>query len=246
MYPKRLLTTAGLLAFLGGMVALAPLAWVLKSVPDPLSKRLLSPAGTIWQGSARINTAGGPVQIRWDAHPARLLLLTLAADWKADGSGLSAEGNLGIAPWGYHLQVVRGEVGGERLSRVMPGTGAHFDQPLLLSGLDLQLSPGKVVERASGRMAWGPGLVRVGGRSEPLLVPALRGQLRRTDRGLQLQVDGEAEPGGLLASIDIGLPLPSEMHLKVTDRAMRRVDAAAGAPPRSPDTVAFELRQQLR
>ncbi len=246
MYPKRLLVIAGLLAFASGLATLAPLSVVLKIAPDSLARRVANPAGTLWQGTAQLTTQQGPVRVSWDSHPGWLLLLTLSADWKAVTTGLNAAGRFELAPWGYRLRVDRGDIDGERLSRVMPGTRARLDQPLLLNGLDIQLSPGGKVERAAGRMALEAGQIRVGGRPEPLSVPALRGQLRKTDTGLQIFVDGEAEPGALLASIDLNLPLPGEMHLKVTDRAMRLAGAMPEGVARPPDTVTFEMRQPVR
>lgn len=244
MYPSRLLITAGILAFAISLVVLAPLSWLLKLAPAGVAQRVSAPSGTLWQGSARLALGSAPMLVSWDAHPARLLLLTASADWTASGDGLNAAGAVSAAPWGYRLQVERGELGPERIGRLFASSKAVIDQPLTFRALDLDLAPGGRLDAATGRLAWGPGTVSVGGRPEPLAVPALRGQIRDVDGKLRLVVDGESEPGGMLATLDIDLAARN-LHLLISQRAARLVGAAPDSP-KPPDEAFFELRQPLR
>ncbi|MFP5439937.1 MAG: type II secretion system protein N [Gammaproteobacteria bacterium] len=244
MYPRRLLVAAGVLAFAVSLVVLAPVGWLLRLAPDGIAERVSDPGGTLWRGSASLATQSGLLQVSWDSRPARLLLLTISADWTATGNGLAASGSVAAAPWGYRLQVERGELGPGWLGRIVTGTRVVSDQPLSIQGLDLELAPGGRVDGASGRLGWGPGTVQVAGRAEPLAVPALRGLVRAVDGRLRVLVDGESEPGGMLATLDVD-PEARGVHLLISQRAARLVGAAPSSP-RPPDEAFFELRQPLR
>lgn len=244
MYPRRLLVAAGILAFVVSLAVLAPVSWMLRLAPEAFAQRITDAGGTLWRGSARVAMRSGPVLVSWDSHPARLLLLTISADWTATGSDLAASGSIGAAPWGYRLQIERGELGPDRLGRIVTGTRVVIDRPLSVQGLDLEIAPGGRIDAADGRLGWGPGTVQVAGRAEPLAVPVLRGLVRAVDGRLRVLVDGESEPGGMLATLDID-PEARDMHLLVSQRAARLVGAAP-ASPRAPDDAFFELRQPLR
>ncbi|MFZ5723501.1 MAG: type II secretion system protein N [Pseudomonadota bacterium] len=243
MYPRRLLIAAGVAAFLAGLLVLAPLGQWLRLAPPAVAQRISAPTGTLWQGSAQIATSGGPLQVGWDLHPWRLLLATLQADWTLAGSGLSARGTASAAPWGYGVQVDRGELAGERISGVSGGR-AVADQPLQFQDIGLGLAPDGRIEEASGRLAWGPGTVRLSDRPEPLALPALRGYLREADGRLKVQVDGENEPGAPLATLTLD-PVGNLLQLVVTHRAARLAGVAPAAPA-APDAAFLELSQPLR
>lgn len=244
MYPRRALIVAGVLAFLLSLALLAPARYLVKLAP-PVARQVSEVTGTLWAGTAKISTTRGLFAVSWDSHSAQLPLLKLAFGWTLAGDDLSAAGTASLAPWGYRLQVERGQLGPGAINRLMVGTPATLDQPLVFQALDLGMAPGGRVESASGRLAWGPGSLKVSNRPDPLSLPALHGVLRALDGKLRLQVDGEAEPGASLATLDVD-PAANEIHLAVTQRAARLTGLVPATAAASPDTPFFELRQPLR
>lgn len=242
MYPRRALIVAGVLAFLLSLTFLAPARYLVRLVPATAG-HVSDVTGTLWQGSAKLSLPRAAFNVSWDSHPARILLLSLACDWTLAGDDLGATGTASWSPWGSHVQVTRGQLGPNTLSRLMTGTQATLDQPLMLQSLDMDLAGGRV-KSASGRLAWGPGTIRLASRPDPLSLPALHGVLRQEDGKLRLLVDGEAEPGAPLATLDLDLAA-NEVHAVVTQRAARLAGLLPGTAATAPDSSFFELRQPL-
>lgn len=243
MYPRRTLIVAGLLAFLLSLAFMAPARLLIRLAPE-LAHRVSDVSGTLWHGALKTGPQQNPLHVSWDLHAPQLLLLQLAFDWTVQGEELQLGGSASLAPWGRHLQIESGQVGGGRLGRLFAGTQTQIDQPLMLQGVDIDFGAGNRVEQAAGRLAWGPGRVSLSSRPEPLALPALHGVLRAVDGRLRLQIDGEQEPGALLASMDVS-PVANELHLVVTHRGAR-VAGVATAAPVDPGKPFFELRQPLR
>lgn len=244
MYPTRTLIAAGVLAFLLSLALLAPARYLLLLAPEATANRISQATGTLWQGQARIASSKGVFNVSWDSHPWQLLIGSVALDWTLHGQALTASGALRWALWGRRLEIADGELGASLLGRFAPEARATFDQPLRLQGLMLALAPDGTVRDAGGRLEWGPGTLTLRGRAEPLALPALRGMLRPVDGHLKVLIDGESEPGGLLASADID-PAGNQLHVVVTQRGAR-IAGAAPAAADNPDAAFFELRQPLR
>lgn len=243
MYPKRLLLTLGILAFVVGLVVWVPARFVVAALPG-LAGQVSDVSGTVWAGQAVIRSVRGPLRVSWHSHSWRLLQLSLAFDWTLSAAGLSGAGSFVARPWGYVAQIDRGEVAHGWLALLLPESRMTLDKPLLLRQLRFQGALNSLPSEASGTLAWGPGTVQWVGQAEPLLVPFLRGLLGSVEGGrIRLVVEGEPEPGKplLTATLD-----PAARVLEVT--VLQRAATLAGvrtAVPRPADTVLMTMRQTL-
>lgn len=244
MYPRRWLIASGLGAFVLGLLLCAPARLLISALPlDAWSMSLQGASGTLLAGEAGLVTRAGPLHITWRAHPAAMLLLRVEMDWQGVMDGVQADGRVAVSPLGGRLDIHRADVVAAAISRMLAPWRAQVDQPLALRRVMLAVGFSGLVRAAEGLVSWGPGTLRVDGRT-PIELPVLRGRVQREGDSVELLVDSERSPEEAL-SLTRYDTRSRELHVVLYQRGTDLLGQPSAAA-RPPETVVFEMRQAFR
>lgn len=241
MYPRKLLITFGLAAFIGSLVVFAPLSFLLKLAPGATAPGATDVAGTLMDARVRAMTSSGEVTWYFRLRPAYLLSLGVGGDWQVEGADIAGHGQAVLRPWGYGATVTSGEISAGRLGALLGADGFETDRPLYLREVNVTGVLGSIPRSARGRLAWGPGDVRLRNRAQPVAVPALVGQLQTVSGSIGLLVGSDSAPDVPLMTASLDLQ-SRELHAVVLGRAIRLLGLSG---KHDDDKAAFELRQTL-
>lgn len=242
MYPVRLLTAVSLAAFVGSLLLFAPLQRLVAFLPETSPLRTAAVEGTLLDARVQLQAASGLANWRFQLNPLYLLTLGLGGRWQLDGEGLGAEGGAVLRPWGLRIQVDQGKVDADRLAVLAGGDAFQTEEPLFLVGVVLRAVPGQGLTSAEGELAWGPGEVRLRGRSQPVSVPALVGRLRTEDGRVLLLVGDAAAPDVSLLESTFTID-SRELHVVVPGRTLKALSLSGKF---ADDKPAFEMKQTFR
>lgn len=243
MYPRTLLISIGLAAFIGSLVVFAPARALIALLPDTSPLRAAQVSGGVYAGQLQ-TAAASPATWRWQLQPAWLLTLGLGGTWQVEHQDFRGSGRFVVRPWRYSISVDQGELSAARVANLLGGAGVGIDEPLLMQPLVVSGWLGSGMDDASGMLAWGPGDISLRNRPAPIALPALKGAVQTADGMVSLTVAGAATPDLTLATATLDLD-SRELHLVVLARAASQLGVASDRP-RPPDTPVFELRQPLR
>lgn len=244
MYPRRWLIASGLGAFVLGLLLCAPARLLVSALPlDAWSMSLQGTSGTVLAGDAALATRAGLLHVAWRVRPAALLLLRVQVDWQGTMEGAQAEGGVSVSLLGGRLDIHRADVEAAAMSRMLAPWRAQVDQPLALRRAALAVGFSGLVRAVDGLVSWGPGALRVEGRT-PLQLPALRGRLRQDGESVELLVDSERAPDEVLSRARYDTR-DRELHVVLYQRGADLLGQPSAAA-RPPETPVFEMRQAFR
>lgn len=244
MYPRRWLIASGLGAFALGLLLCAPARLLVSALPlDAWSMSLQGASGTLLAGEAGLATRAGPLHITWRVRPAAMLLLRVEMDWQGVMDGVQVEGRVGVSPLGGRLDIHRADVVATAMSRMLAPWRAQVDQPLALRRVLLAVGFSGLVRTAEGLVSWGPGTLRVDGRT-PIELPALRGRVQQDGDSVEVLVDSERAPDQVLSRARYS-GRDQELHVVIYQRGADLLGQPSAAA-RPPETVVFEMRQTFR
>ena len=212
--------TVGVLAYLATLVATLPATWISRALERASSEKLLlrSPAGTVWNGSARIYAkarSGPPLELgelRWKTAWTSLLAGRLATDIALGGAGRPT--HLELSPFGLSLQGLDVTLPAKALASFAPGLETFGPEGVLRVRSDsLRVESDSIlglaeIEWRQVRFARAPGLflgshvarLRGGGSKVDIELGTLDGPLRLSGTGNWdpkggLRMSGAAEHG---------------------------------------------------
>lgn len=244
MYPRRWLIASGLGAFVLGLLLCAPARLFVSALPlGAWSMSLQGASGSLLDGEAALVTRAGPLHVTWRVRPAVLLLARVQLDWQGAMGGVHAVGGMSISPLGGRLVVNRADADAAAVSRMLAPWRAQLDQPLALRQAAIAVGFSGAVRQADGLVSWGPGVLRVEGRT-PLALPALRGRVRQDGESVELLVDSERAPEAVLSRVRYDTR-DRELHFVLLQRGADLLGQPS-SPARSPETAVFEMRQTFR
>jgi general secretion pathway protein N len=210
----------GIVAYLAALAATLPATWVSRALEQVSSEKLLlrDPAGTIWNGSARVYArehSGPPLELgelRWKTAWTGLLTGKLVADVAFGSAGKPA--HVELSPFGVSVQALDVSLPARALGSFAPGLETFGPEGVLRVRTDsLRLDHESVlglaeIEWRQVRFSRAPGLIlgshvarlRGGGSKVDIELGTLDGPLRLSGRGswelkAGLRMAGSAEHG---------------------------------------------------
>ncbi|TNC91793.1 MAG: hypothetical protein CSH36_07825 [Thalassolituus sp.] len=245
----------GLLAFLIILLVNTPIHFVWQYVErsaSGLPVRISQPAGTLWDGQARLMTPqSGNIDVHWTLSPLSLLTGTAALNLVASGEHLNLEGEAraggifsGGLPETIAVSGLSGFLDGEGLSPYLMSVQTTLTGDFTLSGVNADFSlADKSLNSASGQ------LVYSGGRLE---APVQRQRISTDLPMLIADVVTEGDRFLVPVKTEEGQPL-GELFLQndgwggvsVLKRALDVVGQPWLDKQATADTVVFEVSQKI-
>lgn len=166
---------AGLFALLIALAVQAPASLLPKMLPSSEQGRglaLVYPQGTLWKGSAGLETADTRLgRLAWSLSPASLLAFSPAMDWRLEGTRLSGRLQAGAKSMRANAQGAL-ELG--HLTPILARYAIRAEGRLKFTDVSIAFDDGEV--RVAGRIDWSGGRVSlgIGGWQGQELLPAMQ------------------------------------------------------------------------
>ena len=230
------------------MVVYLPAGWLWHQARDavtlPPEMEVRAVSGSLWAGDVQVSYSGFPVRVSWqlDVRPVIHGFVPLELDIVTPHS--RAEGSV-TGMLDGHLRVLlrHAEVDLDRITRIEALEGVSVGGIMELESFFVVWSPDEGFLDARGYGEWPGGTVAwpMGGRTERATLPALEGNLRLDQQNLILDIsDQESGQIGVTATLEEGGYVDLSLRKHWVD--LLGLDFA---PDEEPDTVLFNMRQQL-
>lgn len=239
-----------LVVLIGIVTYRLPASVVISRLPDG-AIALLSPAGTVWTGSAKLLLNGQPQgTLSWQLRPAALLKLQLASDLSLTGPLLRLTGDVNVNTSQAVNATVNGTVAAALVNAVLKAYDIRINGDLAIEQLEVSavLDAARLAEqrldRLDGTVRWagGPVSYTLQAGTEQVQLPALDARLALT---------AEQRPQAEVYAAGIAYPVLQAAVLEagfVKVGMTRRFTALVGMPwpGREADhELVLEVEQQL-
>lgn len=192
---KLLYVFAGLIAFLGFIVVMAPASIALSLASDQLKRvpdlNIGQVEGRIWSGSAQIQYRQFPATLSWNLSPIPLVTGRVAADVDVRGQGLDASFHIIASDTSGTITDVRAVVDSSYINQVSVVYGLELSGEFTLVAKSVTFID-RWLSEVDGRLNWPGGIVHIETPQQlhSVDLPALRGDLSMQGDHLQMTIDG--------------------------------------------------------
>ena len=246
MIKLRSYLLVGVLVYLITLLASLPASIVSGQLEKNLGERFqeLATSGTLWAGRSVFVLDSYKTELTWDMDIKRLLLLQLAGNVQLKTQAVAANFFLQYGLGGLAIRNLKGIFYAQAVSDLLGQNSvqASFEEDIYIRDVALTRSKNQF-SSAQGKLEWAGGLVR--SRNLPdqqVTMPALDADLSRIESGLSIQFRERANTG-LLAELE--LSHDGRAHLKLRERVADYVSVPAQLKMGNPDSVMFEIKQQV-
>lgn len=242
-----LLALAGVLIYVGALVALVPAGWLWQQLQGqvtlPPENKVRQVSGQLWDGVAGLEIAGFPVRAEWSLVGPSLSSMSLPLNFSLSTASSSINGNARVSWQGDGEVSASGVVGvSEFEPLIRQSGGAMIEGDVIIERLNLEWA-GQALTQAEGLGRWDGGRVTwpMGNGQGQADFPPMRATMDSTSDGIALVV---SEEGGNGPAATADIRWTGMMDLRVYKRM---VDLAQQPWPdsASPDDVVFRVRQPL-
>lgn len=242
-----LLVLAGVLIYVGALVAMVPAGWLWQQaqgrVSLPPEVQVKQVTGKLWDGVAGLSIAGFPVRAEWVLGAPSLSSMSLPIDFSVSTAASSLGGNALVSWQGDGEVRASGLVAvAEFEPLIQRSGGAVIEGDVTIDRLQLAWSE-QALTQADGLGRWAGGTVTwpMGNKQGRAEFPPMRATLDSTSDGIALVVS-EEDGDGPAATADIrwnGM-MDLRVYKRMVDLAQQPWSDSA-----QPDDVVFRVRQPL-
>lgn len=242
-----LLALAGVLIYVGALVALVPAGWLWQQAQGQVSLppeiRVGQINGQLWNGVAGLSVADFPVRVEWSLGLPSLSALSLPLDFSLSTAESSVRGDALVSWNGAGEVQASGVIGVSEFEPLIRRSGgAVIEGDVTIERLNLAWAD-QALTRADGLGRWDGGAVTwpMGNTQGSADFPPMRATLDSSSDGITLVV---SEEGGDGPAATADIRWTGMMDLRVY---RRMVDLAQQPWPDSagPGEVVFRIRQPL-
>lgn len=195
---KLIYVAAGLIAFVGFILVMAPASIAVSLAGDQLKQvpdlRIGQIDGRIWSGSAQIQYRQFPARLSWNLSPLPLLAGKISADLEVQGEGLDASFHLAASDHSGMVTNALAQVDASYINQVSVDYGLELSGQFNLVAEEISFTP-QWLTGVNGKLDWPGGMVHIETPQQLYSVdlPALSGDLSMQGDQLQATIDGPNE-----------------------------------------------------
>lgn len=236
----------GVLVYCVTLLASLPASIVTGQLEKNLGERFQESVtwGTLWTGRSVFVLDSYKTELTWDLDVKRLLLFQLAGNVQLKMQPMTASFFLQYGFGGLVIRNLKGVFYAQAVSDVLARNGvqASFEEDIYIRDVSLTRSKNEFAS-AQGKLEWTGGMVRAKNLpDQQVTLPALGADISRIESGLSIRFHERAN-STLLAELD--LSHDGRAHLKLRERVADYVSVPAQLKMGNPDSVMFEIKQQV-